>query len=83
LPKEVASQLALQTVYGAAKLLHEGGEPPAELRKKVTSPGGTTQAGVNKLEELDVKSAFRACVIAARDRAQELGKDALAKLGKS
>lgn len=80
LPKQVASELALQTVYGAAKLLHEGGEAPAELRRKVTSPGGTTQAGVSKLDELDVKSAFRACVIAARDRGQELGTEALARL---
>jgi pyrroline-5-carboxylate reductase len=46
LPKQVAAELALQTVYGAAKLLHESSETPAELRRKVTSPGGTTQAGV-------------------------------------
>jgi pyrroline-5-carboxylate reductase len=80
LPNDIARTLALQTVYGAAKLLHEGSEPPAELRRKVTSPGGTTQAGIAKLDELEVKSAFRACVIAARDRGQELGKQASAKL---
>jgi len=83
LPTEVASKLALQTVYGAAKLLHEQGEAPAELRRKVTSPGGTTQAGVTKLDELNVKAAFKACVIAARDRGRELGQEALAKLRKS
>jgi pyrroline-5-carboxylate reductase len=83
LPKDIASTLALQTVYGAAKLLHDGGEAPAELRRKVTSPGGTTQAGVTALESLDVKGAFKACVQAARDRSEELGKEALAKLGNS
>jgi pyrroline-5-carboxylate reductase len=83
LPQDVASQLALQTVYGAAKLLHERGEPPADLRRKVTSPGGTTQAGVEKLDALNVKAAFEACVTAARDRGQELGKEALAKLKSS
>jgi pyrroline-5-carboxylate reductase len=82
LPKQIASELALQTVYGAAKLLRESSEAPAELRRKVTSPGGTTQAGVSKLDELGAKAAFRACVIAARDRGQELGKEAVAKLGK-
>lgn len=80
LPKQVAAELALQTVYGAAKLLHESGEAPAELRRKVTSPGGTTQAGVTKLDELAVKKAFEACVTSARDRGRELGQEALAKL---
>lgn len=83
LPSDVSRTLALQTVYGAAKLLHEQAEAPADLRRKVTSPGGTTQAGIAKLDALDVKSAFRACVIAARDRARELGREALAKLESS
>lgn len=83
LPNQVATELALQTVYGAAKLLRESGEAPAELRRKVTSPGGTTQAGVAKLDERKVKQAFEACVTAARDRGQELGKEALAKVGKA
>ena len=81
LPADVAFALALQTVYGAAKLLHERGEAPEELRRKVTSPGGTTQAGVATLDALDVKGAVRKCVTAARDRGQELGREALAKLG--
>jgi pyrroline-5-carboxylate reductase len=83
LPKPIASELALQTIYGAAKLLHESAEAPAELRRKVTSPGGTTHAGVTKLDELKVKEAFKACVTAARDRGRELGKEALAKLNKA
>ena len=80
LSEDVASTLALQTVYGAAKLLHESREAPAELRRRVTSPGGTTHAGITALEALDVRGAFRACVTAARDRGAELGRDALAKL---
>ena len=82
LSDEVASTLALQTVYGAAKLLHESGEAPADLRRKVTSPGGTTHAGVTTLDAREVREAVRACVTAARDRGQELGREALAKLQK-
>jgi pyrroline-5-carboxylate reductase len=80
LPAEIAATLALQTVHGAAKLLHESHEDPAELRRKVTSPGGTTHAGVSRLDALDVRGAIEACVIAARDRGRELGEEALAKL---
>lgn len=83
LTDDVAKVLALQTVYGAAKLLHESGEAPAELRRKVTSPGGTTHAGVTTLDARDVRGAVTACVTAARDRGRELGREALAKLGES
>jgi pyrroline-5-carboxylate reductase len=80
LPPDIAKTLALQTVYGAAKLLHESADDPTELRRKVTSPGGTTHAGVTRLEQLEVSSAFEACVVAARDRGKALGDEALAKL---
>jgi pyrroline-5-carboxylate reductase len=80
LPPDIAKTLALQTVYGAAKLLHESDDDPTELRRKVTSPGGTTHAGVTRLDQLAVSSAFEACVIAARDRGKALGDEALAKL---
>ncbi|HKP56566.1 MAG TPA: pyrroline-5-carboxylate reductase [Polyangiales bacterium] len=80
LSDEVARALALQTVYGSAKLLHESGEAPADLRRKVTSPNGTTEAGVKTLEALRVREAFRACVTAARDRGRELGREVLARL---
>ncbi len=83
LPDDVVSVLALQTVYGSAKLLHESGEAPAELRRKVTSPGGTTHAGVTTLEARDVRGAVRACVIAARDRGAELGREARAAFTKT
>jgi len=74
LPRDVASELAIQTVLGTARLLQETGEHPAALRDKVTSPGGTTIAGLHALE----KGAFRATVMNAVDaataRAKELGK---------
>ena len=74
LPREAALQLALQTVLGTAKLLMETGEHPGSLRDKVTSPGGTTIAGLHALE----KGAFRATVMnaveAATLRSKELGK---------
>jgi pyrroline-5-carboxylate reductase len=74
LPREVATELAIQTVLGTARLLQETGEHPAALRDKVTSPGGTTIAGLHALE----KGAFRATVMNAVDaaaaRARELGK---------
>jgi len=74
LPRDAALQLALQTVLGTAKLLAETGEHPGSLRDKVTSPGGTTIAGLHALE----KGSFRAIVMnaveAATLRSKELGK---------
>ena len=74
LPRDVASSLAIQTVLGTARLLKETGEHPAALRDMVTSPGGTTIAGMYALEQ----GAFRATVMNAVDaataRAKELGK---------
>jgi pyrroline-5-carboxylate reductase len=80
LSDEVARTLALQTVFGAAKLLHESREDPAQLRRKVTSPNGTTEAGVKALEARQVREAFRACVVAARDRGRELGREVLERI---
>jgi len=74
LPRDVASGLAAQTVFGTARLLLETHEHPALLREKVTSPGGTTIAGLHVLE----KDGFRGTVINAVDaataRSKELGK---------
>ena len=73
LPRDTALTLAAQTVYGAAKLQLETGEDPAELRRRVTSPGGTTVAGLTTLEARDVRGAFVAAVSAATARSVELG----------
>ncbi len=73
LPRPVAEQLVLQTVYGSAKLALETGEHPAVLKGKVTSPGGTTIAGIQALEEAGVRGTIMAAVEAATKRSRELG----------
>ncbi len=74
LPRVIANQLALQTVLGTAKLLQETKMHPAELKDRVTSPGGTTIAGIAKLEQAGFRSALIEAVKAATERSQELGK---------
>ncbi|MBW4617242.1 MAG: pyrroline-5-carboxylate reductase [Desmonostoc vinosum HA7617-LM4] len=74
LPRVVANQLALQTVLGTARLLQETKMHPAELKDRVTSPGGTTIAGIAKLEQARFRSALIEAVKAATERSQELGK---------
>ncbi len=74
LPRSIARQLALQTVKGTAQLLQETGMHPGELKDRVTSPGGTTIAGVAQLELAAVRSAFIEAVRAACVRSRELGQ---------
>lgn len=74
LPRDVASGLALQTVSGTACLLVETGEHPALLREKVTSPGGTTIAGLQALEVGGFRGTVMRGVEAATLRSMELGK---------
>lgn len=74
LPRAVAAQLAIQTVKGTAQLLQESGLHPAVLKDQVTSPGGTTIAGIAQLERGNLRSALIAAVTAACARSQELGK---------
>lgn len=73
LPRRIANQLALQTVLGTAQLLHESKIHPAELKDRVTSPGGTTIAGIAQLEKAGFRSALIEAVKAAAWRSQELG----------
>ncbi|MEA5521795.1 pyrroline-5-carboxylate reductase [Limnoraphis robusta] len=74
LPRAISSKLALQTVLGTAELLKQTGMHPAELKDRVTSPGGTTIAGVGKLEQAAFRSALIEAVKAACERSKELGK---------
>jgi pyrroline-5-carboxylate reductase len=74
LPRPVASTLAIQTVLGAARLLTESDEGPEALRAAVTSPAGTTAAGLRELESAGVRSAFLDAITAATARSKELGE---------
>jgi len=71
---EQARLLAAQTVFGAAKMVLETGQHPAVLKTQVTSPGGTTAAGLAALERLGVRAGFYEAVAAATERSRELGR---------
>ncbi|MGK2310060.1 pyrroline-5-carboxylate reductase [Cutibacterium sp. V947] len=71
LPRDKASQLTVATLVGSAELL-SGGEHPAVLRSKVTSPGGTTAAALAKLEAGGVRATFADAMTVCRDRAAGL-----------
>jgi pyrroline-5-carboxylate reductase len=77
-----AQTLALQTVEGSVALMRESGLHPADLRNRVTSPAGTTAAGLYELEAAGVRAALARAVDAAYRRAQELG-EAYGQRGKS
>jgi pyrroline-5-carboxylate reductase len=74
LPRDLAQKLAAQTVAGAAEMVLQTGKHPAALKDEVTSPGGTTIAGLEALEAAGMRSAFLSAVRAATERARELGK---------
>jgi pyrroline-5-carboxylate reductase len=76
LPRQLAYTLAAQTLLGAAKMVLETGKHPGELKDMVTSPAGTTIAGVKALEDRGFRAACVAAVAAASERAAELGKGA-------
>ncbi|MDF2961269.1 MAG: pyrroline-5-carboxylate reductase [Paenibacillus sp.] len=74
LTPEAARQLTVQTVLGAAKMVELTGEEPADLRRKVTSPNGTTQAALETLEHHDFSTGVTNAVLRAAERAGELGQ---------
>jgi pyrroline-5-carboxylate reductase len=73
LPRDVAETLTFQTLLGSARLLADGSGTPAALRAAVTSPGGTTAAGLRELERRGVRAAFLDAIAAAAERSRELG----------
>jgi pyrroline-5-carboxylate reductase len=73
LPRPISHQLTVQTLMGAARLLVESGDSPEVLRAGVTSPGGTTAAGIRALEAAAVRSAMMEAVMAATERSHQLG----------
>jgi pyrroline-5-carboxylate reductase len=72
LPAETAHLLTLQTALGAARMAMESSDTPAVLREKVTSPGGTTEAALNRFEEGELRDLFTQALTEARDRSIEL-----------
>lgn len=73
LPRDVATRLAAQTVMGAAKMVLETGEHPGALKDAVTSPGGTTIAGIHELERGGLRATAMNAVEVATARSRELG----------
>ena len=78
LSREIAKKLVYHTVLGAAEMAIKTGKHTGELKDQVTSPGGTTIAGVRALEEGKIRSALYDCVVASVNRSRELsGEDRL------
>lgn len=74
LPREMATQLAAQTLLGSARLVMESGQHPGALKDMVTSPGGTTIEAVHELEKAGVRGALMSAVRAAASKARLLGQ---------
>lgn len=75
LSREIAQTLALETVLGAARLAARSELSPEELRDQVTSPNGTTMAGLRQLEKLGLRQAIQEAVLAAQRRSEELSQE--------
>lgn len=74
LDKDTVRLLMTQTLAGTAEMLKQSPEEPIELRKKVMSPGGTTEAGIKALEQHHFNDAIKACIKEAEARSRELAK---------
>jgi pyrroline-5-carboxylate reductase len=77
MPRATATELVVQTLYGAATILTETGEHPTLLRERVSSPGGTTMAALRQLDENKVRAAFVTAMEAAARRSAELSSGQL------
>jgi pyrroline-5-carboxylate reductase len=74
LPPETARTLILQTLFGAGKMMQETGLDARELRRQVTSPNGTTMAGIRVFEEAHFKELVEQVIARAAERSRELGE---------
>lgn len=83
LTDEQAREMTIQTVLGAAQMVRETGEEPAELRRKVTSPNGATQAAIEKLDQSDFYGAVVRAAQRCSERSAEMGRELENKLPKS
>jgi pyrroline-5-carboxylate reductase len=75
LPRSTATELVVQTLYGAATMIRETGEHPTVLREQVSSPGGTSVAALRQLEDHKVRAAFLTAIEAAARRSHELSPE--------
>ena len=75
MPRTTATELVVQTLYGAATMIKETGQHPTVLREQVTSPGGTTAAALRELDDHKVRAAFITAMEAAANRSRELAGD--------
>lgn len=73
IPRDMAEKLVMQTMLGSGSLLSQSGKPPSELRRMVTSPGGTTAEAVASFEKSNFSEVVRQAVAAAYERARQLG----------
>lgn len=71
--QQIAKELIIQTVVGAGKMLEQSEDDPSTLRKKITSPNGTTEAGIQVLEQQHFQKIVMDCVNRAKERSEELG----------
>lgn len=76
LPRETAGRLAVETLLGSARLLAQSGAAPEALRDQVTSPNGTTFAGLQRMAARDFRGLLKETVLAATERSRELSRDA-------
>lgn len=74
LKEDVAKSLILQTMIGSAEMLKASEKHPSILRKEITSPGGTTEAGIEVLKEHNFQQALISCITQATKRSHDLGK---------
>jgi len=70
-----ATALTLETAYGAALMAREGTDTPEQLRRKVTSPGGTTERALSILDEADTRAVIRRALAGAAERSRELAEE--------
>lgn len=74
LDEKTAKELIVQTLIGAAGMVAKSAKTPKQLREEVTSPGGTTEAGVKILESFEVQEAFISCIKEATSQSKRLGR---------
>jgi len=74
LPRDIATRLAAQTVFGSAKMVIETGQHPGALKDMVASPGGTTIEGLHELEKGRLRATLMSAVRAATEKSKKLGQ---------